>query len=82
MQTCADIACTELVLVHTFEVTCLGTALGAGLAEGIWRDLNAIKALPFEETLIRPASTTKSANGHYAGWLDAVARSKGWVKEQ
>ncbi len=82
MQTCADVSCTELVLAHTFEVTSLGAALGAGLAKGIWKDLDAIKALPFEETLIRPASAAKTANGHYAGWLDAVARSKGWVKEQ
>lgn len=77
MQTCADISFTELALAHTFEITCLGAALGAGLASGIWEDFNTIKALLFEETLVRPASSTKRANGHYAGWLDAVARSRG-----
>lgn len=81
MRLCTEILCTELVLAHTFEVTCLGAALGAGLAQGVFSDLDAIKALPFKEVILRPSLSAHKKDAHYAGWLKAVSRAKGWLNE-
>lgn len=81
MRLCAEILHTELVLAHTFEVTCLGAALGAGLAQGVFSGFEAIEALPFKEVIIRPSLSAHKNDALYAGWLKAVSRAKGWLSE-
>ena len=61
------------------ETTALGAAFLAGLAEGVWPDLDAIQqAWRLDATFEPEPDRTFTDLGH-AQWLRAVERSRGWV---
>ena len=62
------------------ETTALGAAYLAGLAEGVWPDLDAVGAQWRLDRAFEPAVDRGSADAGHATWLRAVERSRGWVK--
>ena len=61
------------------ETTALGAAFLAGLAEGVWPDLQAITdAWQLDATFV-PDPNRSAADSHHAEWLRAVERSRGWA---
>jgi glycerol kinase len=73
MQCVADVLGHPLIQCHAPEASALGAAYLAGLSLGLWRDLDAIAALPRENRPISPQNTDQSAA--LAVWRDAIARS-------
>jgi glycerol kinase len=73
MQCVANTLGHPLIQCDAPEASALGAAHLAGLSLGIWPDLDAIAALPREETLLVPAPSDAAARK--AVWHDAVRRS-------
>ena len=62
------------------ETTALGAAYLAGLAEGVWPDLDAVGAQWRLDRAFEPAADRGAADAAHATWLRAVERSRGWIK--
>jgi glycerol kinase len=60
------------------ETTALGAAFLAGLAEGVWPDLDAIQATWQLDATFEPEPDRTRADLAHQQWLRAVERSKGW----
>jgi glycerol kinase len=61
------------------ETTALGAAFLAGLAEGIWPDLDAVGARWELDAEFPPASDRSVADALHVQWLRAVERSRHWI---
>jgi len=76
MQTQADILGVPVVRPAVPETTALGAAYAAGLAVGLWPDLDTLRAHWRADVTWRPE---KNRDTDYAKWRKAVDRSMGWV---
>ena len=61
------------------ETTALGAAFLAGLAEGVWPDLEAISARWELDATFEPEPERTFTDLFHAQWLRAVERSRGWA---
>lgn len=60
------------------ESTALGAVFQAGLTVGFWSSLSEIASLWKLEKRFEPRCGENERNTLYAGWLEAVERTKGW----
>jgi len=62
------------------ETTALGAAIAAGLAVGVWKDLEELKTVNTEnQTVFEPKITKTESNKRFDKWTKAVEMSKGWA---
>jgi glycerol kinase len=61
------------------ETTALGAAFLAGLAEGVWPDLDAVGDQWELDAEFTPTADRTLADALHAQWLRAVERSRNWV---
>jgi len=61
------------------ETTALGAAFLAGLAEGVWSDLDELSTRWQLDAQFTPNPDRTRADADHAQWLRAVERSRGWV---
>jgi glycerol kinase len=62
------------------ETTALGAAIAAGLAVGVWKDIDEIKKVNTEgQTVFEPKITRKESDARFEQWTKAVGMSKGWA---
>lgn len=80
MQFQADILDKEVIRPAVHETTALGAASLAGLAAGVWRDREQIRALRAEEARYFPNMDDEERKKKLDGWHRAVQRSLGWEK--
>jgi len=78
MQFQADILGVPVVHPSMTETTALGAAFLAGLAAGVWKELNAISDLPREERRFEPHMPRSKAENMRQRWNEAVSRTKSW----
>ena len=76
MQFQADIIGRTLRRPMIRETTALGAAYLAGLATGVWRDLDDIRSQWTLDRLYEPERTRLRA-----GWHKAVERARGWAED-
>ncbi|MDD4850763.1 MAG: FGGY-family carbohydrate kinase, partial [Gemmiger sp.] len=76
MQFQADITGVTARRPMIRETTALGAAYLAGLATGVWRDRAQIQAQWTLDCLFEPQMPPETAAKLYAGWQDAVRRTK------
>ncbi|MFW2335407.1 glycerol kinase GlpK [Ilumatobacter sp.] len=62
------------------ETTALGAAFLAGLAEGVWPDLDAIQATWQLDATFEPVADRTAADQGHQQWLRAVERSRNWAE--
>ena len=79
MQFQADIAGVTVRCPMIRETTALGAAYLAGLATGVWRDLNDIKGQWTLDKLYEPQMEAARARELVDGWHKAVERARGWA---
>ena len=79
MQCQADIAGVTVRRPMIRETTALGAAYLAGLATGVWRDLNDIKGQWTLDKLYEPQMEAARARELVDGWHKAVERARGWA---
>jgi glycerol kinase len=79
MQMQADVLQSPVVRSATPETTALGAAYLAGLATGVWRDRDEIRAVWRSGGRFEPAMPPAQRDALVAGWRRAVDRAKGWA---
>ena len=80
MQFQADIIDREVRRPAIRETTALGAAYLAGLATGVWKDLDEIRSLWACDTMFHPSMEEEQRQKLLAGWEKAVGRSRGWAE--
>jgi len=75
-QALADTTQRQVELSPVTEATTLGAAFLAGLAVGVWKDLDDIAAAWSPRTVVSPARVTDRAR-----WYAARERAQAWVPE-
>ena len=79
MQFQSDILDVPVIRPRVSETTALGAAYGAGLAEGYWDGLDALRDNWQEARRWAPAMPAGAREALYARWQEAVERSLGWI---
>ncbi|MFY9912336.1 MAG: glycerol kinase GlpK [Candidatus Sulfotelmatobacter sp.] len=80
MQFQADILGVPLVRPALTESTALGAAYLAGLAAGVWKDVQAIGDLPQDYQCFEPRMPRSRAKDLRERWNEAVSRSQSWER--
>jgi glycerol kinase len=81
MQFQSDILGVPVVRPQVAETTALGAAYAAGLAVGFWDNLEDLRQNWLVDTVWKPNMGEETRTNLYAGWLEAVQRTMGWVKQ-
>ena len=81
MQFQSDIIGRTLRRPMIRETTALGAAYLAGLATGVWRDLDDIRSQWTLDRLYEPEMSEADRTRLYAGWHKAVERARGWAED-
>ncbi|MDO8951283.1 MAG: glycerol kinase GlpK [Draconibacterium sp.] len=74
MQFQSDMLRKEVVRSNIEEISALGAAFMAGLACGLWKDLDEIKALRKTDKTFQPTMQANEVDRLYSGWKMAVKR--------
>jgi len=75
MQFQADILNTSITRGELSEVSALGSAYMAGLATGVWKSFEEIKALRGEDEVFTGKMTEDKRDRLYSGWKKAVGKA-------
>ncbi len=78
LQLQADQCQVPVLRPATTEVTALGAAFLAGIAEGFWGEEDVRQLVP-AEARFEPAVGAARADAEHRRWLDAVARCRDWA---
>ncbi|HEX5235429.1 MAG TPA: glycerol kinase GlpK [Silvibacterium sp.] len=81
MQFQADLTGIPVERPAVLETTALGTAYLAGLAVGLWPDVETIAKNREPGTVFEPKADRAKMKKLQTKWRDAVGRSKGWNRE-
>ena len=79
MQFQSDLLNVKVRRPQIQETTALGAAFLAGLATGVWNDLDDVRNNWALDREFVPAAAAEEMNARYATWLKAVDRSRGWA---
>jgi glycerol kinase len=79
MQLQADILGVRVVRPVVAETTALGAAYAAGLAVGVWKDLDSLRAQWKVDREWEPRWSEDQRETAYRGWKKAVERSLNWT---
>jgi glycerol kinase len=79
MQFQADLLGVPVVRPRILETTALGAAYLAGLATGVWRNLDAISAHWRESARFEPRMSRDAAQARMAEWSRALGRAGNWA---
>jgi glycerol kinase len=81
MQHQADVLDVPVIRPKISETTCLGAAYAAGLATGVWNDLDELKAHWAKDVEWTPSMTAQERDREYHQWRKAVEKSFGWLED-
>jgi FGGY family of carbohydrate kinases, C-terminal domain len=79
MQFQADMINVPVIKPVVMETTSLGAAFAAGLAVGIWKDMNEIQQLYSVAKTYQPTMSNEIRDNNWKGWQKAIQRSFGWM---
>ncbi|WKX73701.1 glycerol kinase GlpK [Streptomyces sp. XD-27] len=78
MQHQADVLGVPVIRPVVAETTCLGAAYAAGLATGVWQDLDELRTHWRRDAEWAPTMPAEAREREYRNWRRAVERSFGW----
>jgi glycerol kinase len=78
MQHQADVLGVPVIRPVVSETTCLGAAYAAGLATGVWSDLDELSSHWKQDAEWTPRMEPDVRDREYRNWRKAVERSFGW----
>ncbi|GES34558.1 glycerol kinase GlpK [Streptomyces angustmyceticus] len=81
MQHQADVLDVPVIRPVISETTCLGAAYAAGLATGVWQDLDELRTHWKQDAQWTPRMDARTRDREFAHWRKAVERSFGWLAE-
>jgi glycerol kinase len=79
MQLQADVLGVPVVRPVVAETTALGAAYAAGLATGLWKDLDDLRQNWKKDRQWEPRWSADQRDTAYAGWQKALERTLNWV---
>lgn len=82
MQFQADMLNVPVIKPEVMETTAIGAAFAAGLAVGLWKDMDEIHKLWALAETFQPQMDEEERITHWKGWKRAVPRSYGWIEEE
>ncbi|MFR9675727.1 glycerol kinase GlpK [Streptomyces sp. TR06-5] len=82
MQHQADVLGVPVIRPVISETTCLGAAYAAGLATGVWADLDELRSHWKQDAVWTPRMDAAVREREYRNWRRAVERSFGWHEEE
>ena len=62
--------------------TAFGAAALAGLAVGVWRDLEELESLRRSQYVFRPQRAEEECGREYRQWSRAVERARSWIENE
>jgi glycerol kinase len=80
MQFQADMIQAPVVIPKVQETTAMGAAFAAGLAVGVWKDMQEIRALWQVEQTFVPEMKEEERLKNWSGWKKAISKSLDWVE--
>jgi len=80
MQFQSDILDTQVVRPKVSETTALGAAYSAGLAVGVWSDLESLRANWSVHKTWEPDMEESTREKLLQGWSKAIKRTYGWIE--
>ena len=80
LQFQADILDCKVTRPAVIETTALGAALMAGLAVGVWKDMDEIAKIWKKDLSLEPQMEEQKRNQSIEGWHRAVSRSMKWIQ--
>ena len=81
MQFQSDILNVPVVRPEHLETTGMGAAFAAGLACGVWKDLDEVGKMWAVNTTWIPRMDEKEREKCWKGWNKAVQRSMNWLED-
>ena len=81
MQFQSDILGCDVIRPAVIETTALGAALLAGLAVGVWKDMDEIRSIWKMDLSLTPQMNEEERRTALSGWHKAVSRSLRWIEE-
>ncbi|WP_431041007.1 glycerol kinase GlpK [Streptomyces sp. P1-3] len=81
MQHQADVLGVPVIRPVVAETTCLGAAYAAGLATGVWQDLDELRTHWRRDAEWAPTMPAGAREREYTNWRRAVERSFGWQED-
>ncbi|KAJ2898943.1 glycerol kinase [Zalerion maritima] len=82
MQTQADISGIQVDRPAMRETTALGAAIAAGLATGVWNELEDLRGVnQAGRKVFKPKLEKAERDKMFEKWSQAVEMSRGWVRE-
>ncbi|OEV09858.1 glycerol kinase GlpK [Streptomyces nanshensis] len=81
MQHQADVLGVPVIRPVVAETTCLGAAYAAGLATGVWSDLDELSSHWKQDAVWTPQMDEEKREKEFHNWRKAVERSFGWLEE-
>mmetsp|Transcript_5438 Transcript_5438/g.12385 ORF Transcript_5438/g.12385 Transcript_5438/m.12385 type:complete len:611 (-) Transcript_5438:312-2144(-) len=82
MQFQSDILDVPVVRPEYLETTGLGVAFAAGLAVGVWEDIDEVGNMWKADTMWKPMMLTTERERCWKGWNKAVKKSLNWLDEE
>src|SRR5690606_6884220 len=80
MQTQADVLGLPVVRPKVLETTALGAAYAAGLALGVWPDMDSLRKNWQADRTWQPMSSMAQRDEGFEGWRKAVERTLNWAE--
>lgn len=81
MQHQSDVLDVPVIRPVVAETTCLGAAYAAGLATGVWADLDELRTHWQQDAEWTPNMDEETRRQEYHNWRKAVERSFGWLED-
>ena len=82
MQFQADILGCAVIRPEVIETTALGAALLAGLATGVWKDIDELRSIWRQDICLEPTMPQEQRQRLLRGWHRAVERSMRWAEPE
>lgn len=82
MQYQSNVLGCKVVRPAVIETTALGAALMAGLAVGVWKDMDEIRSIWKSDLRLEPQMSEEERAQTMHDWHRAIERSKGWIEQR
>jgi glycerol kinase len=82
MQFQADMLDIDVIKPAVMETTSRGAAFAAGLAVGVWKDVEEVHSLWTIAQTFQPSMSPEERDAYWKGWQKAVSKSMGWVETE
>lgn len=82
MQYQSDVLGCNVIRPEIIETTALGAAMLAGLAIGVWKDMDELRSIWKKDITFVPTMSEEKREKTLAGWHKAISRTMKWIETE